>query len=111
MGNEEKIRYLNTLVVHLVHGVNELQEKLAGLDIEGGKADPGQILDQLDELLKVESPSGETGTLIAHEDDRWSIVFGARITGLRIMSTKPGDFNGVVWSEEMDRAPREDIEE
>ncbi len=52
---------------------------------------------------------GGAGTLRVDDDTgKPYIITGARVTGLRIISTRPGDFNGVVWNEEMDRAPRKE---
>src|SRR5215208_583747 len=103
---EQKMQYTEDVLKQLVRGIKEMQEVAASAAIAGRDIPADSVCDQLDALLRVDTPDGETGTLTVDEASL-SIVLGARITGLRMISTRPGDFNGVVWSEEMDRAPKQ----
>jgi hypothetical protein len=100
---EQKIKYMENVIKQLVRGIDAMHEEAAGAAIAGRDMSADSVCDQLDKLLEIDTPDGETGTLTVDEGGL-SIVLGARITGLRVISTRPGDFNGVVWSEEMDRA-------
>jgi hypothetical protein len=101
--------YMNGLIEQLVRRIEALQEEMAAPAIYKESVPAETVCERLDDMLQVEDPGGKTGTLTA-SDDGWSIFLDARITSERIISKRPGDFNGVVWSEEMDRAPREDGE-
>jgi hypothetical protein len=99
---EQKIRFTERLLAQLVERIENLQEEVAGPAREGKGVSAAWVCDRLEGLLEVEDPGGKLGTLVADERGL-SILIGTRITGERVISTRPGDFNGVVWSEEMDR--------
>jgi hypothetical protein len=115
MNDREKFDYVERVVVELVRRVDALLETPeAGRLIErvhavdGGDEDLHALLDQVGRLHDdIETPGGGRGTLYAEPDGRLGIITDVRITGMREISTRPGDFNGVVWNEEMDRAPRD----
>ena len=109
MNDSRKVRYMNGLIVRLVRQIEDLQEEIAAPAVYGESVSAKTVADRLDDLLQVEDPGGKIGTLTADEKGL-SIFLGARITGERVISTDPEGFNGVVWSEEMDRAPGEEDE-
>ncbi len=114
MNDREKFDYAQRVVVELVRRVDALLETPeAGRLImrsvsDGGDEDLDALLDQVGHLRHdIETPDGGRGPLYAEPDGRLGIITDVRITGMRVISTRPGDFNGVVWNEEMDRAPRD----
>jgi hypothetical protein len=100
---------MNGLIEELVRQIQDLQEEIAAPAVYGKSVSAKSVAERLDDLLQVEDPGGKVGTL-AVDGYGWSIMLGSRITGERVISTDPEGFNGVVWSEEMNRAPREDNE-
>jgi hypothetical protein len=103
---EQKMQYMERVLTQLVERIEALREEAAGPACYGKDISADHVYDQLDALLQVDTPDGETGTLTVGETGL-STVLSTRITGVRVISTRPGDFNGVVWNEEMDRPPRE----
>ncbi len=110
MNDSRKVRYMNDLILRIVRQIQDLQEEIGAPAFYGQSVSAKSVSDRLDDMLQVEDPGGKTGTLTADENGGLSIFLGSRIRGMREISTRPGGFNGVVWSEEMDRASREDDE-
>jgi hypothetical protein len=108
---QEQIQWASRLVNQLVRKVEALQEEAAGRSIRGKDVSADWLCDQLDDLLQATTPDGKSGRLSSDGDDNFHIVLGTRITGESVISTHPGDFNGAVWDEAMDRAPKDGVEE
>ncbi len=102
---EQKMQYTERLIAQVVRKIETMQEEIAWPAINNQDISAGDVLNQLRELLRVEAPDGKIGTL-AVDEDGFFVMGETHITGERVISTRPGDFNGVVWSEEMDRPPR-----
>ena len=98
MKEHGQVRYLNDLLARLVRQIEDLQEEVAAPAAYGKSVSAKSVAERLDDLLRVEDPGGKAGTLTAGEEDGWSIFLDSRITGERVISTDPDDFNGVVWS-------------
>lgn len=108
--DHDKVKYMTGLIAQLVEKIEALQEEVAAPAIYGQDISANRVCDRLEALLEVEAPDGETGKLSADEGGV-SIIYGVKITGMRVISGVPGAFEGVVWSEEMDRAPKPDSDE
>jgi hypothetical protein len=100
---EQKMQYMEELLTQVVRGINAVQEEAAGAAIEGRDISADRVCDLLDEVLTVDEPDGRRGKLAVDEYGIF-VMLGARITGMYEIGPR---FNGVVWSEEMDRAPRD----
>ena len=107
--DRDKIEYMEGLLTQLVTQIEAMHEEAAGAAIRGEDISADYVVDQLDDLLRVEDPGGKVGALTVDENGL-CIMLGARVTGEREISTRPGDFNGVVWDEDMDRAPKDEDE-
>jgi hypothetical protein len=104
---ERKMQFTEGLIQQLVEGIEALQNEVADYSIYDKDISASLVGDRLRDLLKVEAPDGKPGTLMSAGGD-WMIGGSTRITGEYQISTVPGDFNGWVWNEEMDRPPREE---
>jgi hypothetical protein len=113
MNDREKFDYASRVIAELVRRVEALMETpVAGRLIERADSaeDLDALLDQVSALLDdIEAPSGERGRLgVDPDSDKPYVVTHARVTGEHVVSSRPGDFSGVVWNEEMDRPPKDD---
>ena len=103
--DEQKMQYTERLIAQMVRKIEAMQDEVAGQAANNQDISADDVLNQLRGLLRVEAPDGKIGTL-AVDEGGFFVMGETRITGERVISTRPGDFNGVVWSEEMDRPPR-----
>jgi hypothetical protein len=99
--------------------LDEVLEKFRRYILEGGVEkydgtiwDGRHLLEHLHEIRGKRlgctcKPKDCHGDDLARLADQGSVI-DARATGLRVISGRPGGFNGVVWSEEMDRPARDE---